>query len=123
MTTMQPKTIETFDPDGNESRVQLVAESAAIAKKGMYTASAMSLPLAYPYGDARLRDWVTHQLPRDRRIDRGGRNKVLVRQHVVRRFPHLPYVAAKNLLAVILSWLHSRSHAPRRTWVDKGASS
>lgn len=72
-----------------------VLESAAMAK-GMYTASAVPLLLAYPHCDEDLRDWVTRQLPKDRRIDRVGHNKILVRQYIARRFQHLPYVAAKK---------------------------
>ncbi len=71
-----------------------VLESSAMAK-GMYTASAMPLLLAYPYCDQRLRDWV-RQLPKDRKIDHAGHNKVLVRQQIARRFHHLPYATKKK---------------------------
>lgn len=62
----------------------------------MYTASAMSLRLGYPFCDAHLRDWVFEQLPNDLLIGPGGINKVMVRRHIARRFQHLPYLAAKG---------------------------
>lgn len=72
-----------------------VVESAHLAK-GMYTAKAMSLRLAYPYCDESLRDWVFHQVPDDNLIGAGGVNKVLMRKYIARRFKELPYVQSKG---------------------------
>ena len=77
-------------------RVAATVVEAASFGKGMYTASALSLRLAYPYCDARLCDWIFHEVPDDQLIGPGGVNKVLVRRHIATRFQHLPYVQAKG---------------------------
>ncbi len=65
--------------------------------KGLYTAPALSLRMAYPFCDRALREWVYTQLPSEQRIDPVTRaNKVLVRRHIATRFAHLPYVARKG---------------------------
>lgn len=65
--------------------------------KGLYTAAAQSLHLAYPYCDRRLWHWITTEVPPEQRMDsRKGIGKVLVREHISRRFGHLPYVRAKG---------------------------
>ncbi len=65
--------------------------------KGMYTAAAQSLHLAYPYCDRRLWRWITREVPAEQLIDpRTGIGKVLVREHIRRRFGQLPYVRAKG---------------------------
>lgn len=65
--------------------------------KGLYTAAALSLSVTYPYCDRQLRDWLTWEVPSEQRMDiRKGVNKVLVREHIGRRFPQLPYVQAKG---------------------------
>ncbi|RPE81667.1 asparagine synthase-related protein [Vulcaniibacterium tengchongense] len=65
--------------------------------KGLYTAAALSLRVAYPYCDPRLWHWITREVPPEQRMDaRRGINKVLVREHIARRFPRLPYVLAKK---------------------------
>ncbi|MFC5436373.1 asparagine synthase-related protein [Rhodanobacter umsongensis] len=73
-----------------------IDEASSAFAKGMYVARAASLRAAYPYCDARLRDWVFHHLPDDRLIGPGGVNKILVRRHIARRFHHLPYLTAKG---------------------------
>jgi asparagine synthetase B (glutamine-hydrolysing) len=95
--------LETFRADivaadSMEARRRISAAilEAAIFAKGMYTASAMALELAYPYCDKRLCEWVFHEVPSDRLIGRGGVNKVLVRKHIARHFRGLPYVLAKG---------------------------
>jgi hypothetical protein len=77
-------------------RVSATILESAIFAKGMYVAKALALRLAYPYCDARLCDWVFHEVPDDQLIGPGGVNKVLVRQHIARLFERLPYVAAKG---------------------------
>jgi hypothetical protein len=62
----------------------------------MYTTEAMGLALGYPYCDTALCDWIFHHVPDAMLIGRGGVNKVLVRQHIARRFQQLPYVRAKG---------------------------
>ncbi|RAN82708.1 hypothetical protein B5P43_01075 [Bacillus sp. SRB_336] len=88
--------IEAADSGEAMRRVALTISEASAFAKGMYTASAVSLRAVYPYCDARLRDWVFHNLPDDRLIGPGGLNKVLVRLHIARRFEHLPYLTAKG---------------------------
>ncbi|MFL6591312.1 MAG: asparagine synthase-related protein [Luteimonas sp.] len=74
-----------------------IAGSAGAVGKGLFTTSALSLEVAYPFCDPTLREWVHHTLPAHLRIDRATRtNKVLVRQHIARRFAHLPYVDRKG---------------------------
>lgn len=76
--------------------LDIMATPGGIAK-GTYTAAALSLRVAYPYCDSQLRHWLTHDVPPDRRMNaRRGINKVLVREHIARRFPQLPYVMAKG---------------------------
>jgi asparagine synthetase B (glutamine-hydrolysing) len=77
-------------------RVAATIVEAATFGKGMYTASAASLQLAYPYCDTRLCDWIFHEVPDALLIGAGGVNKVLVRQHIAQHFEHLPYVRAKG---------------------------
>lgn len=78
-------------------RVSLaIAEAAAAFPKGQYTTSALGLRQAYPFCDARLSEWVYHEVPDEQLIDRGGHNKPLVRKHIARRFGELPYVKAKG---------------------------
>ncbi|WP_368565173.1 asparagine synthase-related protein [Pseudoxanthomonas sp. UTMC 1351] len=76
--------------------LDIMATPGGIAK-GTYTTSALSLRVAYPYCDAKLRRWITQEVPPEQRMDaRKGINKVLVREHIARRFPQLPYVMAKG---------------------------
>ncbi|MFC5436379.1 asparagine synthase-related protein [Rhodanobacter umsongensis] len=77
-------------------RVSATILESAVFAKGMYAAKALDLRLAYPYCDASLCDWVFREVPDDRLIGPGGVNKVLVRQHIARRFHELPYVSAKG---------------------------
>lgn len=65
--------------------------------KGLYTAAAQSLHVAYPYCDPRLWHWITSEVPPEQRMDlRRGISKVLVREHISRRFGQLPYVRSKG---------------------------
>ncbi|HEY1140263.1 MAG TPA: asparagine synthase C-terminal domain-containing protein [Lysobacter sp.] len=65
--------------------------------KGLYTSAALSLPVRYPYCDRPLRDWLAWKVPPELRMDtRKGISKVLVREHIGRRFENLPYVQAKG---------------------------
>lgn len=65
--------------------------------KGLYTAAARSLRVAYPYCDSRLWHWITNEVPPEQRMDlRKGIGKVLVREHISRRFGELPYVQSKG---------------------------
>jgi len=74
-----------------------IAGSAGAFAKGLYTTSALSLRVAYPFCDRRLRDWVHRQVPRDQIMDTATlTNKVLVRNHIATRFGPLPYVARKG---------------------------
>ena len=65
--------------------------------KGLYTAAAQSLHVAYPYCDPRLWHWLINEVPPEQRMDlRHGISKVLVREHIGRRFGSLPYVRSKG---------------------------
>jgi len=65
--------------------------------KGLYTAAAQSLHIAYPYCDPRLWQWLTNEVPPEQRMDsHNGIGKVLVREHIGRRFGSLPYVSSKG---------------------------
>lgn len=77
-------------------RVAATIVEAATFGKGMYTASAAGLQLAYPYCDARLCRWVFNEVPDELLIGRGGVSKVLVRRHIAQHFDQLPYVRAKG---------------------------
>ncbi len=72
-----------------------IVESASFGK-GMFTTSALSLLLAYPYRDERLCEWTFHEVPDALLIGPRGVNKVLVRQHIAQHFQQLPYVRTKG---------------------------
>jgi hypothetical protein len=75
----------------------VVVESAASFAKGLYSAEALSLRAAYPFCQARLREWVYREAPPALRVDpKTGVNKVLVRHHIARHFDKLPYVTGKG---------------------------
>jgi asparagine synthetase B (glutamine-hydrolysing) len=63
--------------------------------KGLYTATALSLRMAYPYCHSHLWHWITQEMPPEQRM-RNRIGKVVVREHIARRFPNLPYVQAKG---------------------------
>lgn len=77
-------------------RLSLILVETAHLGKGILASKAMSLKLAFPYCDERLRDWVFHHVPDELLIGRGGVNKVLVRKYIARHFKELPYVKAKG---------------------------
>jgi hypothetical protein len=88
--------IANADSAEAERRLSLIIVESAHVAKGIYTAKAASLGLAYPYCDDRLRDWVFHHVPDEYLIGRGGVNKVLMRKHIAQHFKELPYVKAKG---------------------------
>lgn len=74
-----------------------IEESASALAKGMYTADALGLKIAYPYCDRKLREWVYREVPRDHLIHPSSRaSKALVRQHIATHFGTLPYVQKKG---------------------------
>jgi len=74
-----------------------IAGSAGAICKGVYTTSALSLQVAYPFCDRQLREWVSREVPLEQLMDLNTKtNKVLVRKHIARRFSDLPYVARKG---------------------------
>lgn len=74
-----------------------IGESASALAKGLYTADATSLKIAYPYCDRRLSDWVYSEVPLDHLIHPGSRvNKALVRKHIATYFGPLPYIEKKG---------------------------
>jgi hypothetical protein len=77
-------------------RVAAAIVEAASFGKGLFTASALNLPLAYPYCDTRLGEWLMHEVPDDHLVGPDGTNKVLVRKHIARFFLNLPYVRKKG---------------------------
>jgi hypothetical protein len=87
--------------------------------KGMYTARAMSLRLAYPYCDEALRDWVFHHVPDDHLIGPGGVNKVLMRKYIAAHFKNLPYVQAKGSFRFDLRGLANRRFDQVRAFAEQ----
>lgn len=74
-----------------------IEESASALAKGLYTAHATSLKIAYPYCDRRLRDWVYREVPREQLIHPASKaSKALVREHIATNFGALPYVQKKG---------------------------
>lgn len=74
-----------------------ISEAAGGFAKGLYTARAMGLQVAYPFCDRALRDWVYRQVPSEQHIDPVTHaNKALVRRHIAERFQRLPYVENKG---------------------------
>lgn len=75
----------------------MIAEAAAAFPKGLLTAHALNLHIAYPYCNETLRKWVMHEVPPALRMDPvTGTSKILVRQHIARHFERLPYVNGKG---------------------------
>jgi hypothetical protein len=86
-----------------------IAGSAGAFAKGLYTASALSLHVAYPFCDMALREWVYHEVPAEQMVDPVTRtNKVLVRRHIATRFKDLPYVQKKGSFRFDLRGLAAR---------------
>ncbi|RDS83722.1 hypothetical protein DWU98_05220 [Dyella monticola] len=97
------KRMETFKDDVQAAesaeavlRMVLVVLEAAGFAKGMYTAKAAGLRLAYPYCDWQLCEWIFNSVPDDRLIGPGGENKVLMRRYIAQHFQQLPYVSSKG---------------------------
>ena len=88
--------IAQVDSAEAERRISMIIVESAHVLKGIYTSKAASLPLALPYCDERLRDWIFHEVPNDRLIGPGGVNKVLMRRYIAQHFQELPYVKAKG---------------------------
>ena len=88
--------IEAAPSMDTQRRVAATIVESATFGKGMFTTSALSLSLAYPYRDVRLCEWIFQEVPDVLLVGSGGVNKVLVRQHIAQHFQHLPYVRAKG---------------------------
>jgi hypothetical protein len=74
-----------------------IAAAAGGFAKGLYTAEAVPLKIAYPFCDPHFCDWVYDEVPAELQMDPvTGLSKVLVRQHIATRFRNLPYVAHKG---------------------------
>jgi asparagine synthetase B (glutamine-hydrolysing) len=77
--------------------VSSIAGSAGAFGKGLYTTSALSMKVAYPFCDSELREWVYRKVPPDQIMDTTSMlTKVLVRNHIATRFKQLPYVSRKG---------------------------
>jgi asparagine synthetase B (glutamine-hydrolysing) len=89
---------EIVAADTQEGRRRLsvaISEASGAFAKGLYTASALSLRVAYPFCDPRLSEWVFRDVPQCCLVDpSSGASKVLVRDHIARHFQKLPYVSA-----------------------------
>ncbi|GGA42735.1 asparagine synthase-related protein [Dyella nitratireducens] len=103
LASLSRQRVEVFQPDLDAAgsaeavrRLSLVIGESAHLAKGMYSATAKSLRLAYPYADPQFRDWVFKDVPDELLIGPGGVNKVLMRQYIDRYFHNLPYVKAKG---------------------------
>jgi hypothetical protein len=103
LASLSRRRVDVFKPDlavaGSAEAVRrlslVIGESAHLAK-GMYSATATSLRLAYPYADPQFRDWVFKDVPDELLIGQGGMNKVLMRQYIDQHFHNLPYVKTKG---------------------------
>jgi len=74
-----------------------IAAAAGGFAKGLYTAEATSLKIAYPFCDPHFCDWVYREMPAELQMDPVTHmSKVIVRQHIATRFQNLPYVAHKG---------------------------
>lgn len=97
MAPFQAELASASDPDEWQAMASSIAGQTGSFAKGLYTAGALSLRAAYPFCDARLREWVYREVPRDHLVDPVTRaNKVLVRKHIATRFEDLPYVSRKG---------------------------
>jgi asparagine synthetase B (glutamine-hydrolysing) len=95
-----------------------ILESGHLAK-GIYIAKAMSILLAFPHCDERLRDWVFHHVPDDHLIGPGGVNKVLMRKYIARHFHELPYVRFKGSFRFNLRGLATRRFEQVRAFAEQ----
>jgi len=86
---------QAHDVGERRAILTVAVEAAAGFAKGIYTAHAAALHIAFPYCDQALRDWVCNDVPADKRMA-AGHNKVLVREHIATRFQDLPYVERKG---------------------------
>jgi hypothetical protein len=74
-----------------------IAASAGGFAKGLYTAEAVPLKIAYPFCEPHFCDWVYNEVPVELQLDPVSHvSKVLVRQHIATRFKNLPYVLHKG---------------------------
>jgi asparagine synthetase B (glutamine-hydrolysing) len=65
--------------------------------KGIYTANALSLQVAFPFCDRQFREWVYDHVPREKKVDPVTKvSKILVREHIAKHFGDLPYVSRKG---------------------------
>ena len=98
-----------------------IVEAASFGK-GLYTADALNLPLAYPYCDTRLGAWLLHEVPKHMLTAPDGTSKMLVRQHIARSFENLPYVKKKGCFRFDVCGLaRLRFDRVRQFAVDAGA--
>jgi hypothetical protein len=84
-------------PEEQRAISMSIACAAGGFAKGIFSANAFPLQVAYPYCDPELTDWVYRRVPRAQMVDaRTNTNKVLVREHIARHFGELPYVRRKG---------------------------
>lgn len=83
--------------DERRDIVMSVAGSTGAFAKGLFTAHALDLGVAYPFCEPELREWVYREVPRAHLVDPVTKeNKMLVRAHIARHFGELPYVMRKG---------------------------
>lgn len=96
-----------------------IAGSAAAFAKGLLVGETFGLRTAYPYCDARLRDWIHKEVPREQKVDlRTHENKVLMRRHIATRFDDLPYVRGKGSFRFDLRGLARRRFDQVRAFAE-----
>lgn len=84
-------------PEEQRAVSMSIACAAGGFAKGIFTANAYGVHVAYPYCDRALADWVYRWLPREQMLDTHTHtNKVVVREHIARRFGELPYARRKG---------------------------
>ncbi len=87
----------SVNPDERRDIIMSIAGSTGAFAKGLFTASALSLRMAYPFCDPELREWVYSEVPRSHLVDPVTKeNKALMRAYIASRFGKLPYVERKG---------------------------
>jgi asparagine synthetase B (glutamine-hydrolysing) len=88
-----------------------IAGSTGGFAKGIYTAGALSMHVAFPFCDRAFREWVYRRVPKEKMVDPVTKlSKVLVRSHIATRFGDLPYVTRKGSFRFNLCGLASQRY-------------
>jgi asparagine synthetase B (glutamine-hydrolysing) len=115
----EPQIASAANADERRTIHVSIFEGAAGFAKGLYTAHALPLEIAYPFCDRTLRNWIHYEVPKARKTDSvTRRNKMLVREHIATRFGSLPYVVAKGSFRFDLVGLAERRFGQVHAFAD-----